>query len=292
MLLAGALVACSSGGGEETPAARPTASTSVAPAPSTTVPPPTSTLAPGLQVAADLIAAETAIHDPSTPATDMDRWGQVQQAAVRMLLFHPELEAEALALLPDRVRAATDAHLAAAKDLTALAGPVDPARPLPSWRIVTPEPAAVLLNHYKQAEATVGVPWEYLAAIHLVETRMGRIRGDSSAGARGPMQFIPTTWDIYGEGGDIESTADSIAAAARLLRANGATAHGDATWPAPCSRTTTPTATCGPSPSTPSRWRPTNGPTSATTAGRCTTANASSPRAPSSRSGKYGPPGP
>ena len=215
-----ALAACS--GDDAEPAARPAASTSVAPAPSTTVPPPTSTLAPGLQVAADLIASETAIHDPSTPAADMDRWGQVQQAAVRMLLFHPELEAEALALLPDRVRAATDAHLAAAKDLTALAGPVDPDRPLPSWRIVTPEPAAVLLNHYKQAEATVGVPWEYLAAIHLVETRMGRIRGDSSAGARGPMQFIPTTWDIYGEGGDIESTADSIAAAARLLRANGA----------------------------------------------------------------------
>ena len=66
------------------------------------------------------------------------------------------------------------------------------------------------------------MPWEYLAAIHLVETRMGRIRGDSSAGARGPMQFIPTTWDIYGEGGDIESTRDSIHAAARLLRANGA----------------------------------------------------------------------
>ena len=200
---------------------RPTPSTTVAP-PETTVPAPTSTLAPALQAAADLIAAETAIHDPSTPDAEMGRWGQVQQAAVRELVFHPELEAEALGLLPDRVRAATEAHLAAAKDLTALNGPVEPDRPLPRWTIVTPEPAAVLLNHYKQAEATVGVPWEYLAAIHLVETRMGRIRGDSSAGARGPMQFIPTTWDIYGEGGDIESTADSIAAAARLLRANGA----------------------------------------------------------------------
>ncbi|HVF14147.1 MAG TPA: lytic transglycosylase domain-containing protein, partial [Acidimicrobiales bacterium] len=135
---------------------------------------------------------------------------------------HPELEAEALDLLPEAVRTRAEAHLAAGKDLTALNGPVDPARPLPRWRIVPPEPAATLLAHYRDAEANTGVPWEYLASIHLVETRMGRIRGDSSAGARGPMQFIPSTWDMYGEGGDIESTHDSIRAAARKLRADGA----------------------------------------------------------------------
>ncbi len=220
-----ALLVAGCSGADNDPAPAPAAvppTTAVAATASTMAPQPTSTLAPGLQVAADLIAAETAIHDPSTPAADMDRWGQVQQSAVRVLVFHPELAAEALGLLPGRVRAATEAHLAAAEDLTALAGPVDPDRPLPHWRIVTPEPASVLLNHYKEAEAALGVPWEYLAAIHLVETRMGRIRGDSSAGARGPMQFIPATWQIYGQGGDIESTADSILAAARLLRANGA----------------------------------------------------------------------
>jgi membrane-bound lytic murein transglycosylase B len=63
-----------------------------------------------------------------------------------------------------------------------------------------------------------------LAAIHLVETRMGRIRGDSTAGARGPMQFLPSTWAAYGNGGDIESNHDAIFTAARYLQANGAPA--------------------------------------------------------------------
>ena len=87
---------------------------------------------------------------------------------------------------------------------------------------MAPLPAAELLAEYRAAEAATGVPWQYLAAVHFVETRMGRIRGNSVAGAQGPMQFIPSTWEIYGAGGDINDTHDAILAAARLLRANGA----------------------------------------------------------------------
>ena len=93
-------------------------------------------------------------------------------------------------------------------------------RDLPDWRIVAAAPAGRLLEHYRAAEARFGVDWAYLAAINFIETSMGRIRGTSVAGAQGPMQFIPTTWDIYGRG-DINSTRDSILAAGRFLRAQG-----------------------------------------------------------------------
>jgi membrane-bound lytic murein transglycosylase B len=45
------------------------------------------------------------------------------------------------------------------------------------------------------------------------------------------MQFLPTTWDLYGEGGDINDPRDAILAAARLLRANGAPENmSEALW--------------------------------------------------------------
>jgi membrane-bound lytic murein transglycosylase B len=107
----------------------------------------------------------------------------------------------------------------------------EPQRQLPRWRIVAPRPAAELLGYYKHAQRRTGVSWTYLAAIHLVETRMGRIRGTSTAGAQGPMQFLPSTWDRYGVGGDINDPRDAILAAARLLKRHGAPGDmTDALW--------------------------------------------------------------
>src|SRR6185503_12808675 len=57
-----------------------------------------------------------------------------------------------------------------------------------------------------------------------VESRFGSIKGDSTAGAQGPMQFLPSTFAAYGDGGDIYSPRDSIMAAGRYLAANGFTA--------------------------------------------------------------------
>ena len=112
-----------------------------------------------------------------------------------------------------------------------LGGITAPQPHLPPWRIVAPAPAGELLRDYRAAQRRTGVPWTYLAAIHLVETRMGRIRGASTAGAQGPMQFVPATWERYGAGGDINDPHDAILAAARLLSANGAPRDmSDALW--------------------------------------------------------------
>jgi membrane-bound lytic murein transglycosylase B len=78
----------------------------------------------------------------------------------------------------------------------------------------------VLLGYFRSAGADYRIPWTYLAAIELVETRMGRIHGLSPAGAQGPMQFMPATWAEYGKG-SIDHQRNAITAAARFLAANG-----------------------------------------------------------------------
>lgn len=169
--------------------------------------------------AAAIARTETAIRDQTTPDSRLQALGEEQQIAYRRVVEHPEWVERVVAGVPRSLQPTVRANVTAGAELRAL---TKPRTELPPWRIVAPAPAPELLGYYKAAEAEIGVPWQYLAAIHLVETRMGRIRGTSTAGAQGPMQFLPSTWTQYGKGGDINSNRDAIFAAARLLDRNGA----------------------------------------------------------------------
>ena len=62
---------------------------------------------------------------------------------------------------------------------------------------------------YRSAAATCpGMSWTLLAAVGQVESGHGRNPGPSSAGAEGPMQFMPATFAAYGVDGDGDGTAD------------------------------------------------------------------------------------
>jgi Transglycosylase SLT domain len=92
-----------------------------------------------------------------------------------------------------------------------------------------------------------GLSWTVLAAIGQIESGDGSNMGPSTAGALGPMQFLPSTWQVYGISAfgrtgppNIMDPFDAVPSAARLLCANGGStaaglrgaifAYNHATW--------------------------------------------------------------
>ncbi len=176
------------------------------------------------QLADDLVADEQALRDPSTPEPALTAAARRQQAAYRAIGRHTEWDAITRPRIPPSLVETYDRNVNARRQLYPM---TEVQSTVPAWRIVPPAPADALLGYYREAEAASGVGWNYLAAINLIESRFGSIQGDSTAGAQGPMQFLPSTWDAYGNGGDIQSPRDSIMAAGRYLAANGFTNDPD-----------------------------------------------------------------
>ena len=175
---------------------------------------------------------------PPTALTDRIRWelsveaaayayrDAVRQEELRVyeVASYAGVESSVVPLLPVRVARPFQAAVAALHSLYALEG-IDQYY-LVNVHFVHPygdaAPVDSLRSFYAEAQRLYGVDASYLASINYIESNFGRVNGPSSAGAMGPMQFIPGTWRQYGQGGNVMDPHDSILAAARLLVHNGA----------------------------------------------------------------------
>ena len=141
-----------------------------------------------------------------------------QQRIYRLLTRDSSLATRTLALVPRNLRAISRDLLAAQRELYRLTPPIG----VHTIKVARARPAPELLSYYREAQRRFKVPWNVLAAVNFVETKFGKLRSASAAGAQGPMQFMPATWRLYGLGGDVQDAHDAILGAANYLHASGA----------------------------------------------------------------------
>jgi hypothetical protein len=181
-----------------------------------------SRVAAAAKVTAD--ATQVAIDNGLAGADVVNQRLQQLQAVLgqqQALLDQASGRAKSLQAVKDAAAALAASRAAAAQDGAEAAQAAD-AYPIPPlYRVL-----------YQNASTTCpGLPWTVLAAIGQVETHHGSGTMVSSAGALGPMQFLPSTFVGYARDGDhdgkanIADPADAIYSAAAYLCANGA-GHG------------------------------------------------------------------
>ncbi len=161
----------------------------------------------------------------SEPPAKLTAPGGYVQRAVHLLAQRPGLAAATVRRLPGPLAAQIRELTASLRDLHRLSA---------GWggsgggvELAMPAPLDELLRSYREGERRFGVDWHVLAAINLVESSFGRARSASVAGARGPMQFIPSTWRLYGLGGNVYDPHDAVIGAANFLSRSGAPSSYD-----------------------------------------------------------------
>src|SRR5262245_33874158 len=154
----------------------------------------------------------------ATPPQDVTLDALYQQRMYIALAANARLSRAVLGKLPAALDRQARDEIEARRTLARLSRP----RPLSTFRVGPAEPAARLRRYYVEAERRFGVSWRVLAAVNYLESAYNKLRNASSAGAQGPMQFLPATWRVYGLGGDIHDPHDAIIGAANYLHASGA----------------------------------------------------------------------
>ncbi len=170
-------------------------------------------------VAVRLVEVERLLRstDPAEPKfADL---AHEQQVIYRTIGRNPDWKAPILAVVPDDLVDTVSLEIDARISVGGISN-AEPPDTMPAWAIIEPLSADKLLDIYRRASDETGIDWTYLAAINMVETGFGRIVGLSSAGAQGPMQFMPATWAEVGTG-SIDDPRDAIPAAARYLVRRG-----------------------------------------------------------------------
>lgn len=144
-------------------------------------------------------------------------------AAVAALVAQAQAQLDQLSA---RARQMAEAQRAA-EELARTVAEAAAAAGIGSMRAQLP-PAAYFALYQAAAPTCPGMSWTLLAAVGQVESGHGRNNGPSSAGAIGPMQFMPRTFAGYAVDGDRDgrtdpwSPADAVFTAAKFLCSNGA----------------------------------------------------------------------
>jgi membrane-bound lytic murein transglycosylase B len=154
----------------------------------------------------------------ASPPTAVQLLALYEQRIYRLLTRDERLARLTLPRLSGPLAAVARDFLAAQRELYRLTPPIAARR----IRVGPARPAGDLLGYYREAQSRFHVPWNVLAAVNFVESKFGKLRSASAAGAQGPMQFMPATWRRYGLGGDVHDARDAILGAANYLRASGA----------------------------------------------------------------------
>ena len=149
---------------------------------------------------------------------DVELLALYQQRIFRTLTKNERMEKKVVPLLPARVKRFYAGTIAAQEELASITGTSEK---VPRFEYAEAEAPHRLWRYFREGEKRFRIKDHMLAAVMFIESKFGKVLGPSVAGALGPMQFLPSTWDAYGGGGDIMDPHDSVIGAARYLNASG-----------------------------------------------------------------------